>query len=181
MKRAYLTKRIVLAALAVCLCVAATVGVSIAYYTDTSNASGSVPFATSPNTEITETFEGMNKDIQIENTGTAPVVVRVKATFPSEDFATYSIGSSSDKWVTLAGDEEWVYYAEPLAPGAQTERLDINVKPADDAPGNFDITVFQQFAYATYEAGNLTAQFGSDPTVTLAPDACTAIGPADKL
>ena len=118
MKSSYLTKRIAVAGLAICLFALTTVGVSLAYYTDTSNASGSVPFATSPGTEIEEEFDGMNKDIAIKNTGDVPVVVRFKAVYPSEEFASVSVGSTSSNWVVLNSDDGWIYYAQPLMAGA---------------------------------------------------------------
>lgn len=181
MKRGYLTKRIVIAGVAICLFALATAGVSLAYYTDTSNASGSVPFTTSPpSTEIVESFEGMNKDVTIKNTGDMPVVVRIKATYPSEEFAAVSVGSTSSNWVVLSEDDGWIYYAQPLMADASTERLDINVKSSDDAPANFDITVIQQHAIAYYEAGSLSADFGGT-TVSLAEGSFAPIGAASNL
>lgn len=180
MKRSYLSKRIAIAALAVCMFAMTAVGVSLAYYTDTSNASGSVPFAMAPDTEIDEKFDGMNKDITIKNTGDIPVVVRFKATLPSGNFAETSMGSNSSNWVVLAEDDGWIYYAQPLMPGDLTDLLDINVKPSDDAPGNFDIAVIQQYAVAYYEAGTLTAKFG-DSVVSLAAGSYEPIGMASSL
>lgn len=181
MKRSYLTKRIAIAALAVCMFAMTAVGVSLAYYTDTSNASGSVPFATTPTTDIDESFDGMNKDIVIKNTGDVPVVVRFKATLPSSDFAQTSLGSTSSNWVVLSVDDGWIYYAQPLMAGKETERLDINVKPSDDAPGNFDIAAIQQYAVAYYdEAGNLAAKFG-DTAISLAAGSYEPIGTASTL
>lgn len=176
MKCGYLTRRITMAVLAVCLCAAAAVGVSLAYYTDTSNATGSVPFSVSPGTEITETFDGMNKDITIKNEATTPVVVRFKAVYPSADFATVTVESSSANWVVLNEDDGWIYYAQPLMGGAETDQLDVKVDPRDDAPSSFDITVIQQSAYAVYDAaGNLTATFGNEPTVTLSEGSYTSL------
>ncbi len=180
MKSSYLTKRIAVAGLAICLFALTTVGVSLAYYTDTSNASGSVPFATSPGTEIEEEFDGMNKDIAIKNTGDVPVVVRFKAVYPSEEFASVSVGSTSSNWVVLNSDDGWIYYAQPLMAGAMTDRLDVNVKPSDDAPSSFDITVFQQHGIAYYEDGALCAKFG-DSVISLTEGAFAPVGAASNL
>lgn len=182
MKRSYLFKRIAAASLAICLFAVTTVGVSLAYYTDTSNANGSVPFATVPNTEITEDFDGLNKDIKIKNTGDVPVVVRFRADYPSQEFAdafaTISMGSTSSNWVVLNDDDGWVYYAQPLMKDAQTDVLDINVKASDDAPGSFDIVALQQYAVAYYEAGVLTAQFG-DSVISFAEGSFASVGAAN--
>lgn len=185
MKSSYLTKRIVVAALAICLFALTTVGVSLAYYTDTSNASGSVPFATSPGTEIEEKFDG-NKHVTIKNTGDVPVVVRLKVN-PSEkdelftnSFAKISVGSTSNNWVRLSSDNEWIYYAQPLMAGASTDRLDVNVKPSDDAPSSFDITVFQQHGVAYYQDGALCAKFG-DSVISLTEGTFAPVGAASNL
>ena len=185
MKSSYLTKRIVVAGLAICLFALTTVGVSLAYYTDTSNASGSVPFATSPGTEIEEKFDG-NKHVTIKNTGDVPVVVRLQVN-PSEkdelfinSFAKISVGSTSSNWVALNSDDGWIYYAQPLMAGATTDRLDVNVKPSDDAPSSFDITVFQQHGVAYYEDGTLCAKFG-DSVISLAEGSFVSVGAASNL
>lgn len=185
MKSSYLTKRIAVAGLAICLFALTTVGVSLAYYTDTSNASGSVPFATSPGTEIDEEFTG-NKQVTIKNTGDVPVVVRLKVNPSEKDelfkskFAEISVESTSNNWVVLNSDDGWIYYAQPLMAGATTERLDVNVKPSDDAPSSFDITVFQQHGVAYYEDGALCAKFG-DSVISLAEGSFAPVGAADNL
>lgn len=181
MKRSYLYKRIVVAALAMCMFAMTAVGLSAAYYTDTSSASGSVPFATTPNTTIEESFDGMNKDVSITNTGDTPVVVRFRAMLPSEEFATVSMGSASENWVVLNEDDGWIYYAQPLMPKASTDLLDINVAPNDDAPDDFDIIVFQQYGVAYYdETGALSAQFGND-TISLAAGSYEPVGAAENV
>ena len=179
MKSSYLTKRIVVAGLAICLFALTTVGVSLAYYTDMSNASGSVPFATSPGTEIEEKFDG-NKHVTIKNTGDVPVVVRLKAVYPSEEFASVSVGSTSSNWVVLNSDDGWIYYAQPLMAGATTDNLDVNIKPSDDAPSSFDITVFQQHGIAYYEDGALCAKFG-DSVISLTEGTFAPVGAASNL
>ena len=179
MKSSYLTKRIVVAGLAICLFALTTVGVSLAYYTDMSNASGSVPFATSPGTEIEEKFDG-NKHVTIKNTGDVPVVVRLKAVYPSEEFASVSVGSTSSNWVVLNSDDGWIYYAQPLMAGSTTDNLDVNIKPSDDAPSSFDITVFQQHGIAYYEDGALCAKFG-DSVISLTEGTFAPVGAASNL
>lgn len=185
MKSSYLTKRIAVAGLAICLFALTTVGVSLAYYTDTSNASGSVPFATSPGTEIDEEFTG-NKQVTIKNTGDVPVVVRLKVNPSEKDelfkskFAEISVESTSSNWVVLNSDDGWIYYAQPLMAGATTDRLDVNVKPSDDAPSSFDITVFQQHGVAYYEDGTLCAKFG-DSVISLTEGTFAPVGAASNL
>lgn len=178
MKSSYLTKRIAVAGLAICLFALTTVGVSLAYYTDTSNASGSVPFAI--DTEINEDFDGMNKDITIENTGNVPVMVRLKAIYPSEEFASVSVGSTSGNWVVLNSDDGWIYYAQPLVAGAMTERLDVNVKPSDDAPSSFDIAVLQQYGAIRYE-GDVPYAIFDNIKILLAEDTFAPVGAASNL
>ncbi len=178
MKSSYLTKRIAVAGLAICLFALTTVSVSLAYYTDTSSASGSVPFTIG--TEINENFDGMNKDITIKNTGNVPVMVRLKVAYPSEEFASVSVGSTSGNWVVLNSDDGWIYYAQPLMAGATTDNLDVNVKPSDDAPSSFDITVFQQHGVIRYENDVPYAMFGNIK-IQLVEGTFAPIGAASNL
>lgn len=181
MKCSYLSKRIVIACMAMCLFVMTAVGVSLAYYTDTSNASGSVPFSTSPSsTKITETFEGTNKDIRIENKGKIAVMVRLKVDCPSSEFATVSMGSPSENWVRFNPDDGWVYYAQPLMADESTENFDVNVVPQESAT-EFKITVTQDHAVAYYnEDGNLCANFG-DNKVSFVDGSYGPVGNADAF
>lgn len=167
MKRAYLARRIAVAALAACLFAMTAVGVSVAYYTDTSSASGSMPVSTTPDTTITEEFVGNNKHIVIHNEeGKAPVVVRVKYVAPSGNIAEVNAVLDAG-WIKLSENDEWIYYAQPLLAGEPTSELVINVTPSKNAPISFYIPVIQQYAPAYYKNGTLSADFGNE-TVSVA-------------
>lgn len=157
MKRTFLKKRTALAVLAVALGLGVMVGPTLAYYTDTTEANGSIPFSLTPETppppeepeepgtEIQEEIEGTNKIIRVENVGKTDVAVRVRAFYGTANATVEFVG---DGWGTRAegdGEEGWLYGRTVLKPGEVSDALYIKVEPVKNAQvDSFDIAIVQQ-------------------------------------
>ncbi len=162
------------AALAVALVVSlgAAAGTAWAYYTDTNRASGMIAFNYNPDppsTEVKEEKDKLSKIISVQNTGEVDAMVRVKVFVPTIDGVTVGIFPVADDGETaietgsgwtqsVEGNKEgWWYYTSPIAPGAFTSKLkvDVSIDESKDIPA-FDIAVVQQCASAkSYKPGGL--------------------------
>lgn len=153
MKRTNLIKRLGAAAVAIALCMSATVGTTLAYYTDATQAEGSLLYKWgAPSTDITEDPDGTNKVISVQNTGDAPVLIRVKALYAQVN-ADIKIGEGTESgWVTDGNG--WFYYSEPLwNKGDSTSKLVFEVNPNDNelSLDEFNVTVLQQCAALAWD------------------------------
>ena len=202
MKRTFLKRRTALAVLAVALGMGIMVGPTLAYYTDTTQANGSLPFSYSPETppppeepeeptpppeepeeptpppppetEIREEIEGTNKVIRVENVGETAAVVRVRAFYGT---ANATVSFAGDGWGTRAdGEEGWLYCAAVLEPGDVSEPLYINVEPVKSAAvDSFDIAIVQQ-CVAPDEAAE-----GEEPGSATFADGTVVLGELARL
>ena len=71
-------KRKLVITLSLILCLTASVGFTLAYFTDYENAKGGAVVKLSGQTEVEEEFDGNNKQVTIKNTGDTDMVVRLK-------------------------------------------------------------------------------------------------------
>ena len=163
-------------ALVACLSVLATT--ALAYYTDTSSASGMVRFTwepDEPHTDVDEELYGLNKEITVRNTSqgdhAVPAVVRLHLVYPQfskDSGVSVTVKTPGDNWVQQG---DWLYYTEPVAPGASTTKVMVDVEVTDEAKKDlrpFDIVVMQQCAKAEYNASSqLVGTFSDaeDPVV----------------
>ena len=189
MKRTFLKKRTALAVLAVALGLGVMVGPTLAYYTDTTQANGSIPFSLTPETppppvdpeepeeptppppgtDIQEEIEGTNKIIRVENVGKTDVAVRVRAFYGTANATVEFVG---DGWGTRAegdGEEGWLYGRTVLKPGEVSDALYIKVEPVKNAQvDSFDIAIVQQCVVPDEVAeGKPAAATFADGTVVL--------------
>lgn len=181
MKRTFLKKRMALAVLAVALGLGVMAGPTLAYYTDTTQANGSIPFSLTPETppppeepeepgtEIQEKIEGTNKIIRVENVGKTDVAVRVRAFYGTANATVEFVG---DGWGTRAegdGEEGWLYGRTVLKPGEVSDALYIKVEPVKNAQvDSFDIAIVQQCVVPDEVAeGKPAAATFADGTVVL--------------
>ena len=181
MKRTFLKKRTALAVLAVALGLGVMVGPTLAYYTATTEANGSIPFSLTPETppppeepeepgtEIQEEIEGTNKIIRVENVGKTDVAVRVRAFYGTANATVEFVG---DGWGTRAegdGEEGWLYGRTVLKPREVSKPLYIKVEPVKGAQvDSFDIAIVQQCVEPDEVAeGEPVAATFADGTVVL--------------
>ena len=130
-------KQLFLALSALVLCLSISIGVTMAYFTDWSSASGTGAVADlKPQTELKEELDGINKKIQVENTGETEVFVRVKVFYPDlnlqrkdgkvEIKGVSADGTDSDLWVYNEETGFWDY-TKVLKSGEATDELQVNV------------------------------------------------------
>ena len=141
-----LTRKTIVLLVAVIMTLSVSVGMTIAYFSDTAAAEGGAVLLLQGQTEINETPEEGKKTISITNISTDPVdmVTRVKVFAPVE--ITPTLGSG---WAD--GGDGWWYYTEALAPGDSTSNLVVTweVKESDHLE-NYDVVVVHESAVATY-------------------------------
>lgn len=172
MKRMNLIKRLGVAAVAIALCLASTVGTTFAYYTDATQAQGSLPYKWgTPTTEITEDPDGTNKIVSVKNTGDAPVLVRVKVIYAQSN-ATVTIGDKTEDGWVFDEKSEWFYYTQPLwNKDDSTSKLEFAVNPieGDKSIEEFNVTILQQCAELSWheDENSYAGTFvkGKDPVV----------------
>lgn len=145
-------KQIVLAVLAVVLVLSSSVGIALAYFTDTDADIGEMPVAIDNRTDIKETVEGNIKTIQIQNTGDGPVFVRFKV------IATPGVGvdpNGGENWSKEAPegtDSSYLYYNVEVPAGGQTDELTVTITfPTDGKKGDeVNVTVLYESVPAIY-------------------------------
>ncbi len=145
MKKRSLARRIALAGVACALCASVGVGSAFAYYTDTTNAQGSLPYSVNPQTTITEEEPGESTDkhISIKNTTDVPCLVRVKLFYAEQNV---SVNVTGENWAQLNPDDGWLYFTAPLMnkDAATTDLFaKVDVKK-ETARVEFDVTVVQE-------------------------------------
>lgn len=158
MKHSYLTKRFSLAFLAIVLCIAAGVGTTFAYYTDATEARGSLPYnLDNPGTEITEEVDDAGKSITLTNTSDAPCVVRVKLYFAEMNASIAVYGQNNAEWGFENNDSSsgWIYYNKVLWPGETTSvlRAEITSEGKDKALDDFAVNVVAQCVPVIWQDG----------------------------
>ncbi|MBE6009032.1 MAG: hypothetical protein E7236_00025 [Lachnospiraceae bacterium] len=148
-------KTLIMSALAVTLAAGMTIAPALAYFTDHTEASGSVAVELGEKTTITEQVGDWTKTITIGNEGPESVYVRAKA------LAGTKVGSglqySEDGWTK--GDDGWYYYNDILDAGESTNpalTVEITEIPKDAVDGDsINVTVIYEAAKVIYgEDGN---------------------------
>lgn len=146
----------IIAAVAVALTLAVTVGGAAAYFSDYESALGEVKINLSKTTTTHEEVDGAEKSVQIANSGKpgdANVVVRVIFYGPKEMKVT-------EKGHWAKGSDGYYYYDQVLAPNDITEAktLVASVEKILDEPsadlGDFEVIVQHESAYVTYNEDN---------------------------
>lgn len=178
MKRSYLTKRFGLAAAACALCIAAGVGTTFAYYTDSTNAQGMLDYsADEPKTDIDEKIDDDGKSITLTNNSDVPCIVRVKLFFSEMNAdvkITNRMNESQDENIKVAPGEwgvlnpekldGWIYFNEILWPGQTTSVLRAEISTPDaktNALDKFKVQVVSQSVQARWSYENDADEIGS--------------------
>lgn len=148
----------VLAALAVALVVCMGVTPALAYFTDSTEASGGLVIGAKSTTHMNEEYADGVKHVTVENDAQSTVAVFVRA----RAYSTEKVSVSGAGW-TAQGD--WYVYGEAVAPGESTAPLDVSIafpkrKAADNDPSgyeigdNFNVVVVYESTPATYDENN---------------------------
>ena len=149
----HLTKKSILAAAALVLCLSVSIGSAMAYFTDYEDARGGAVLHLGGETEIDEGSDTRNKHIVIRNTGETNMMVRV-AIFGNENEKYMSVTPAAD-WIT--GNDGFYYYGSTLKPAEQTSVIDAVLKTewqkGEDHPDldGMEITVVHESAQAVFD------------------------------
>ena len=148
-----ITKRSILAAAALVLCLSVTIGSAMAYFTDYEDAQGGAVLHLGGETEIDEGSDARNKHIVIQNTGETNMMVRVGI-----------FGNENEKYLTvtpaagwIAGSDGFYDYGSTLKPEEQTSAIDAVLKAEWTKGGenpdlkDFEITVVHESAQAIFD------------------------------
>lgn len=135
--------------LAVVLALGLLLGSSIhsatAYFTTYASAKGGMKISLGDSTTITEEFKDWKKTIRIQNTGQTDCFVRVKVLAGAQ----YTIAASGSGW-SQEKDGYW-YYADPVAPGSQTDALTASIQVPKNLVTSFDVVVVQECTPVIYD------------------------------
>lgn len=145
-----INKKSLIALLAAALLLVSSVSIAAAYFSDTDEAAGSAQLNLSKETHIDEGPSDTEKQIDITNTGTAAIVVRV--TFFGPDKMEVI---PNDNWDE--GTDGWYYFRYVLQPGDNTgdpriiARLgDLTDKEMAEFGNSLQVTIVQEAEFATY-------------------------------
>lgn len=138
-----------------------SVGQTSSYFVADTNASGVKVMSMEAQSEIIEEIDGLNKIVQVRNTGTSEIYVRVKALYPNNENIEVEI--SGKTWVL--DDDGYYYYQLPLAANETTDKLNINVVVKKGYQKDFKIVVVQEYVIAVYDGNDANMEqsweFGS--------------------
>ena len=145
-------------ALSLILCLTASVGFTLAYFTDYESAKGGAVVDLSGQTEVVETFDENNKEVVIKNTGDTDMVVRLKV-FGDENHMTENSTNNKD-WVK--GSDGFWYYKKVLPAGedASMFKVDVSGKIDPGDPIDFEITVVHESQRVTYDGDKVAVPKG---------------------
>ena len=153
-----------IALLAAMMLLVSTVGLTVAYFSDTDNARGESALSLSGETTIDEGSSETEKNVVITNNGNSDVLVRVRFFGPDGLKVTAPSG-----WQEADG---WYYYTKVLkAPNGSTgsainakiefsgskEEVEKKLAELGDA---YDITVIHEAAIVTYDGSNIATPSG---------------------
>ena len=160
-----ISKRTLIALLAVMLLIVSSVGATVAYFSDTSKAEGAATLNLRGETKIDEGDKDF-KEIVITNTGKADLLVRVKLFGVDTSKMDVTVPSG---WA--AGNDGW-YYFRNILPGAQSPQTTtgspITVKLKDglsekeiaEMGDSFDVTVIHEATPVVYNGNSVAVPQG---------------------
>lgn len=148
-------KVMTMSAAALVMTAALTIQSASAYFTTYAEASGGEVVSLGATTKIEETVENKTKRVSVVNTSeTNECFVRVKVFSGSQVTCT----PSGSNWTYNASDEYW-YYEPVVAPGGNTDILEVTITIKEEEKDNtdsFNVVVIQECTPVIYnsETGN---------------------------
>ena len=153
-------KKYFVIAAALALVSLASVKTTMAYFTDTKQATGGVTLSLG-DSRLTphETVDGLIKHITVENTGNYDVFIRVKAVYGSNYDASV-VENTSAGWELK---EDGYYYYKDVVKAHETApelQLEISVKDDTAVEDSFNVVILQEASLAIYDAdGNVSVDW----------------------
>lgn len=149
----HLTKKSVLAIVALILCLSVSIGAAMAYFTDYEDAYGGAMLHLGGETQIDEGGSKNEKNITIKNTGETNMIVRV-GIFGDEKYLNVSYDSAD--WAEQDG---FYYYKKVLNAGQATSLIHADVNAAwegSEKPDiDLEVAVVHESVQALYENNKL--------------------------
>jgi predicted ribosomally synthesized peptide with SipW-like signal peptide len=105
-----ISKKVIVTVFSLVLLLIASVGMTVAYFTDYESAKGGAVLKLSGQTELKETVEDNNKTISIKNVGKTDMIVRVKVIGDPKKL-TFNAGAN---WIDNREVDGWWYYGKIL-------------------------------------------------------------------
>jgi len=137
-------RRTILLVVAIALVLSMTVGLTLAYFSDSTAAEGGIPVTLGGQTTIVEKQPTDNsKYIQILNTGDTDVVVRVSVFGPTE--ITYD----GEGWTE--GNSGYWYYDSILHPEELSDPITATWKVPEDLGDDYNVVVIQESDQVVYD------------------------------
>ena len=146
-------RKLFIMALSLILCIATSIGITFAYFTDYENARGGAVLNLKGQTSIVEEPSDNKKEIVIKNVDRPDMVVRVKIIADKDHLGAVTLGKG---W-TEPDSEGWYYYdnilsGSPDNDGEETSQLVAEVKAsASEDINDFDIVVVQEAERVVYD------------------------------
>lgn len=153
----------ILLVVALTLVLSLTVGLTLAYFSDYTEAKGSKVVTLGGRTEINEVPGDNSKNIKIKNTGETEVIVRVAVYGPGEIRYT-----KTDGW-SRSGD--YWYYNSVLKPTEETSPLIAEWDVPTDIAGDYNVVVAHESEMAVYDGDKVAKPTGCKPDWALVPGA----------
>ena len=147
---------VLIALVALVMCMGVTP--ALAYFTDSTEASGGLVIGTKSTTHMDEEYADGVKHVTVTNDEKSTVAVFVRA----RAYSTEKITVSGEGW---AAEGDWYVYGEAVDPGDSTTPLDVEItfptrKKADKDPkgyeigDNFNVVVVYESTPAKYDENN---------------------------
>lgn len=153
-------RRTILLVVAIALVLSMTVGLAMAYFSDSTEVEGGLTVTLGGETKIDEDQYDDHKDIRVENIGKTDVLVRVAVYGPTE------ITFEGDGW-TKSGD--YWYYNSVLPVEGTTSTITARWTPPEDLGDDYSVVVIQESDQAVYDKfGNIVAP-EADPAWEVVP------------
>lgn len=153
-------RRMILLVVAIALVLSMTVGLALAYFSDSTAAEGGKTVTLGGQTTIREEQRDNSKRIWIRNTGETDVVVRVVVYGPT------AIRYSGSGW-TNSGD--YWYYDSVLPVGEETDPITATWDVPKDLGDDYNVVVVQESDQVVYNASGSIVAPEADPAWALVP------------
>lgn len=156
--------------LTLALLLATTIGLTVAYFSDTDTADGKAAVVLKQETTVDE-GDGPDKQIAITNSNDgSSVVIRLQVFGPDEPIMTVTLPDNG-KW--KKGADGWYYYTEVLDAGETTEgkvvakiKDDLTAEEKAILGDNFNVTVAHEARIAMYNGDAVKTPADWDQSIT---------------
>ncbi|MBR2806589.1 MAG: hypothetical protein IKE18_07400 [Oscillospiraceae bacterium] len=144
-------KRLLIMIISFALIAALAVGTSIAYFTTYTAAKGSQTIHLGYTTRISEEYDDFAKSLTIHNDEKSGQYVYVRAKAFSDSSVEISYSDYDGKW--NPGEDDFYYFADPVAPGGDTSVLKVIMVSVPENPeegDTFNVVVIYESTAAKY-------------------------------